>query len=147
MSFERKKQLNMLDKNLDFTKSLSNKDPQMPQGAGGAPSTMGQAPGQNGPGQPGQAAGFAGQGQQMGQQYNPYQASEGSLVGEGRAAGGGQGSVQAAGGLPRGAVSQSVEGIAKRPAPRNDYDYIKMKNSAWGNKFDIISNKIKDFAK
>eukprot|EP01019_Chilodonella_uncinata_P006775 GABU01008725.1.p1 GENE.GABU01008725.1~~GABU01008725.1.p1 ORF type:complete len:122 (+),score=32.56 GABU01008725.1:54-368(+) len=52
------------------------------------------------------------------------------------------------GALPRAPfVSQSVEGGIGRRNPRNDYEYIKMKNSSWGNKFDIISNKIKDFAK
>ena len=52
------------------------------------------------------------------------------------------------GGLPaRGQVSQSMEAGMGRRQPRNDYEYIKLKNSAWGNKFDIISNKIKDFAK
>lgn len=96
MSFERKKQLGMLDRNLEFTKTLSTK---------GGPESA--------------APGLANE---------PMRRTDGA---PGRAP----------------FVSQSVEGGIGRRNPRNDYEYIKMKNSSWGNKFDIISNKIKDFAK
>ena len=120
MSFERKKQLNMIDRNLDFTKSLSSKmQDQVPNNARSSVNID-----QGYPGNPNDIQGYAG-----GEPSGPM--GEGGLP-------------------PRGMTSQSVEGgIATRraPNPRNDYEHIKLKNSAWGNKFDIISNKIKDFAK
>lgn len=107
----------MIDRNLDFTKSLSSKMQEQP-GNQRSSSNMPQ-------GYPTDAAG------------NPIA----------------EPSTNAQGLPPRGLTSQSMEGgvgTATRRGPpptRNDYDYIKMKNSSWGNKFDIISNKIKDFAK
>lgn len=108
----------MIDRNLDFTKTLSNK---MQDQSALARSAVN-----------------VGQDQQMDGQGYPAgpMGDEPSLQGL----------------PPRGLTSQSVEGSLgtasrRAPQPRNDYDYIKLKNSSWGNKFDIISNKIKDFAK
>ena len=120
MSYERKKQLNMLDRNLDFTKSLSSK---MQEGAQSGANLQ---------------QGYQGQPADQSQQgYEPSLGNEGGLPSRG------------------GPMSQSVDNMGSRrrtqavqpPQARNDYDYIKIKNSSWGNKFDIISNKIKDFAK
>ncbi len=87
MSHDRKQQLGYIDRNLDFTKTLSTK-------------AQAQQPGDQ-PADPQRRT-------------NP--------------------------------VAQSQDSFGRRN-PRNDYEYIRLKNSAWGNKFDIISNKIKDFAK
>lgn len=130
MSFERKKQLGMLDRNLDFTKTLStnaeqNQQPQM----------------NNQPPQPAADQDFAGQG------YQPQPPQGGDREYSQNQYQDGQPQDQPQGIPQRGAVNQSAEFVTRRPAPRTDYDYIKMKNSAWGSKFDIISNKIKDFAK
>lgn len=124
MSFERKKQLNMLDRNLDFTKSLSSKNQEGPNVNSSVNIQQGYD-GQLGP---------QGQSQQEYPGYEPSTGLEGGLPNRG------------------GQMSQSVENMGTRrrqqpPQARNDYDYIKLKNSSWGNKFDIISNKIKDFAK
>ena len=84
MSYDRKRQLNFIDKNLDFTKTLSN---------------------------------------------NTYETNINKMNSENNI------------------VSKSVNNFKAQQVPKNDYHYIRYKNSSWGNKFDIISNKIKDFAK
>lgn len=178
MSFERKRQLGMIDRNLDFTKTLNSQNEaargeysaaqnagQQVVGGGNVQTTITQTVDEpqkitQGEAIQGQASGAniqanierqeGGQGsygyEQRSSQQN-FNAQGGDYGYQQRTSQqnfGGQ--AQYAAQRNGGYASQSMEGLAMRQ-PRTDYDYIKLKNSAWGNKFDIISNKLKDFAK